>query len=106
MYPPTPYATLAGFGPIARTVTDAALMLSVVSRPDARDCDSLPYDPIEYENNLAADPATWRIAFSPARADVAAPTGTPECRPTAAIRSGKRSATHAAIAAPADSPAR
>ncbi|MCO5131858.1 MAG: amidase [Xanthobacteraceae bacterium] len=65
MYPPTPYATLAGFGPIARTVTDAALMLSVVSRPDERDCDALPYDPIQYESNLAADPKTWRIAYSP-----------------------------------------
>jgi aspartyl-tRNA(Asn)/glutamyl-tRNA(Gln) amidotransferase subunit A len=65
MYPPTPYATLAGFGPMTRTVTDAALMLSVVTRPDDRDWEALPYDPVQYEDNLAADPKAWRIAFSP-----------------------------------------
>src|SRR4051812_31777363 len=32
-YPPTPYATFASFGPMTRTVTDAALMLSVISEP-------------------------------------------------------------------------
>lgn len=65
MYPPTPYATLAGFGPMTRTVTDAALMLSVITRPDDRDWEALPYDPVQYEDNLAADPKAWRIAFSP-----------------------------------------
>ncbi len=65
MYPPTPYATLAGFGPMTRTVTDAALMLSVISQPDSRDWDTLPFDPVAYQDNLAADPRTWRIAWSP-----------------------------------------
>jgi aspartyl-tRNA(Asn)/glutamyl-tRNA(Gln) amidotransferase subunit A len=65
MYPPTPYATLAGFGPMTRTVTDAALMFGVITRPDDRDPEALPYDPVKYEDNLAADPKTWRIAFSP-----------------------------------------
>jgi aspartyl-tRNA(Asn)/glutamyl-tRNA(Gln) amidotransferase subunit A len=65
MYPPTPYATLAGFGPMTHTVTDAALMFSVITRPDDRDPEALPYDPVRYEDNLAADPRTWRIALSP-----------------------------------------
>ncbi|WP_430397239.1 amidase [Ferrovibrio sp.] len=65
MYPPTPYATLAGFGPMTRTVMDAALMFSVISRPDSRDWEALPYDPVQYQDNLAADPKNWRIAWSP-----------------------------------------
>ena len=65
MYPPTPYATLAGFGPMTRTVTDAALMFSVITRPDDRDWEALPYDPVQYEDHLDADPKTWRIAYSP-----------------------------------------
>lgn len=66
MYPPTPYATLAGFGPMTRTVTDAALMLTVITGPDARDWDALPHDPVAYHEQLeATDPKTWRIAWSP-----------------------------------------
>lgn len=65
MYPPTPYASLAGFGPMTRTVTDAALMLSVISQPDGRDWDALPPDGTAYHEELQADPRTWRIAWSP-----------------------------------------
>ncbi len=65
MYPPTPYATLAGFGPMTRSVQDAALMLSVIAQPDPRDWDSLPPDPTQYHEALAADPKQWRIAWSP-----------------------------------------
>ncbi|WP_290980693.1 amidase [Ferrovibrio sp.] len=65
MYPPTPYATLAGFGPMTRSVVDAALMLSVIAQPDPRDWDSLPADPTQYHAELAADPKQWRIAWSP-----------------------------------------
>ena len=36
-YPPSPFNVLAHQGPIARRVADAALMLSVISGPDARD---------------------------------------------------------------------
>ncbi|WP_428245421.1 amidase [Ferrovibrio sp.] len=65
MYPPTPYASLAGFGPMTRTVTDAALMLSVISQPDGRDWEALPPDGMAYHEKLQADPRTWRIAWSP-----------------------------------------
>lgn len=66
MFPPTPYASLAGFGPITRTVGDAAMMLSVISRPDPRDFGSLPYDPIAYEDEIeSSDFSALRIAYSP-----------------------------------------
>lgn len=65
MYPPTPYATLAGFGPMTRTVLDAALMLTVISGPDHRDWEALPHDPVRYHESLKSDPKTWRIAWSP-----------------------------------------
>ena len=69
MYPPTPYATLAGFGPLSRTVTDAARMLTVISQPDGRDWDALPYKDTRYHEQLNADPKTWRIAWSPTLCD-------------------------------------
>lgn len=65
MYPPTPYATFAGFGPMTRSVTDAALMLSAIAAPDPRDWDSLPAETQPYHENLAADPRAWRIAWCP-----------------------------------------
>jgi aspartyl-tRNA(Asn)/glutamyl-tRNA(Gln) amidotransferase subunit A len=66
MYPPTPYATLAGFGPIARTVRDAALMMSVIAQPDLRDWEADPVPPPRFDLELeAVDPSTWRIAYSP-----------------------------------------
>ncbi|MZR32316.1 amidase [Sneathiella litorea] len=66
MYPPTPYASLAGFGPITRNVTDAAMMLSVISRPDPRDFSASPYDPVAYEDLLEnGSLSALRIAYSP-----------------------------------------
>ena len=51
---------------MTRTVADAALMLSVISRPDARDWLALPYDGHDYTNDLTGDIKGVRIAFSPA----------------------------------------
>jgi aspartyl-tRNA(Asn)/glutamyl-tRNA(Gln) amidotransferase subunit A len=39
-------------GPMTRTVTDAALLLNVLSRPDARDFMSLPFDDRDYARGL------------------------------------------------------
>lgn len=64
MYPLTPYSTLAAFGPISRTVTDAALMLSVIAAPDRRDWEADTDAPVAYHSLLQADPRQWRIAFS------------------------------------------
>lgn len=65
-YPPTPYATFVGFGPMTRTVTDAALMLSVMSEPDPRDWGALPYDGVRYHERLEERPLEGlRVAWSP-----------------------------------------
>ena len=64
VYPPTPNASLAHAGPITRTVTDAALMLTVISRPDPRDWLSLPFDERDYRIGLENGVAGLRIAFS------------------------------------------
>jgi len=39
-------------GPMTRTVTDAAMLMDALSRPDARDFMSLPFDETEYAKNL------------------------------------------------------
>ena len=64
-WPPTPYATFVGFGPMTRTVTDAALMLTVMSEPDPRDWGALPHDPVPYHQRLDRPLDGLRIAWSP-----------------------------------------
>jgi aspartyl-tRNA(Asn)/glutamyl-tRNA(Gln) amidotransferase subunit A len=64
-YPPTPYATFASFGPMTRTVTDAARMLTVMSEPDVRDWGALPHDPVPYHERLERSFDGMRIAWSP-----------------------------------------
>jgi aspartyl-tRNA(Asn)/glutamyl-tRNA(Gln) amidotransferase subunit A len=64
-YPPTPYATFASIGPMTRTVTDAAMMLTVMSEPDPRDWGALPHDPVRYHEQLERSLEGMRIAWSP-----------------------------------------
>ncbi|MBP8295679.1 MAG: amidase, partial [Burkholderiales bacterium] len=64
-FPLSPFGTVAHLGPHARSVEDLALMLSVMSRPDARDWTSLPYDPRDYRVGLHDGVRGLRIAFSP-----------------------------------------
>ncbi|WP_062266180.1 amidase family protein [Endozoicomonas arenosclerae] len=40
-------------GPLTRTVSDAALMMNVIARPDDRDFTALPYDATDYLHGLA-----------------------------------------------------
>ena len=47
-YPLSPMGTVAHLGPHAMSVADAALMMNVLKRPDARDWTSLPYDDRDY----------------------------------------------------------
>src|SRR5262252_1649031 len=51
-WPLSPFGTVAHVGPITRSVADAALMLNVLSLPDARDWHSLPYDARDYRMGL------------------------------------------------------
>jgi aspartyl-tRNA(Asn)/glutamyl-tRNA(Gln) amidotransferase subunit A len=49
---------------MTRDVTDAALMLTVLSLPDARDWYALPYEPRDYRAGLGAGVQDLRIAYS------------------------------------------
>ena len=63
-WPLSPFGTVAHVGPITRDVTDAALMLTVLSLPDARDWHALPYEPRDYRAGLQAGVEDLRIAYS------------------------------------------
>jgi aspartyl-tRNA(Asn)/glutamyl-tRNA(Gln) amidotransferase subunit A len=64
-WPLSPFGTVAHLGPMTRTVTDAALMMNVLSQPDARDWHSLPYDKRDYLAGLEDGVKGLRIAYSP-----------------------------------------
>ena len=64
-HPPSPMGLLSHIGPIARTVADAALMLTVLSGPDHRDPYALPPESKNYLDGLEGGVRGWRIAFSP-----------------------------------------
>jgi len=64
-YPASPFGTLAHAGPMTRTVTDAALMLDVISKPDPRDWRSLPPTSSDYRNSLDPNMNGKKIAFCP-----------------------------------------
>jgi aspartyl-tRNA(Asn)/glutamyl-tRNA(Gln) amidotransferase subunit A len=63
-WPLSPFGTVAHVGPMARTVTDAALMLSVLSGPDRRDWHALPPDPRDHRVGLADGVEGLRVAAS------------------------------------------
>ena len=65
-WPLSPFGTVAHLGPHTRTVTDAAMLMNVISKPDARDWTSLPFDPRDYTVGLNDGIRGLRIAFSPA----------------------------------------
>src|SRR5437762_6931306 len=52
-------------GPLTRTVSDAALMLSVMAGPDEMDRTSLPDAPADYVGRLREGARGLRVAFSP-----------------------------------------
>jgi len=65
-WPLSPFGTVAHTGPMTRHVEDAALMLNVIAKPDARDWHSLPYDKRDYTRRLDKGVKGLRIAYSPA----------------------------------------
>jgi aspartyl-tRNA(Asn)/glutamyl-tRNA(Gln) amidotransferase subunit A len=65
MWPVSPFGSLAHTGPMTRTVADAALMMDVIARPDARDWSSLPDDGVNYSQALAGGVRGLRMAFVP-----------------------------------------
>ena len=64
MYPSSPYGTLSHAGPHTRTVTDAALLLDVISRPDWRDWSALPAPQRSFTVGLDDGVRGLRIALS------------------------------------------
>jgi aspartyl-tRNA(Asn)/glutamyl-tRNA(Gln) amidotransferase subunit A len=64
-WPLSPFGTVAHVGPMTRTVHDAALLLNVISQPDARDWFALPTDTRDYLEGLDDGVSGWRIAYSP-----------------------------------------
>jgi aspartyl-tRNA(Asn)/glutamyl-tRNA(Gln) amidotransferase subunit A len=64
-WPLSLFGTVSHVGPMTRSVEDAALMLNVLSEPDARDWFALPYDDRDYLNGLNDGIAGLRIAFAP-----------------------------------------
>jgi aspartyl-tRNA(Asn)/glutamyl-tRNA(Gln) amidotransferase subunit A len=65
-HPPSTMGLLSNVGPMARTVADAALMLSVIAGTDDRDPYRLPPDPRRWHQGLDGGVKGLRIAFSPA----------------------------------------
>jgi aspartyl-tRNA(Asn)/glutamyl-tRNA(Gln) amidotransferase subunit A len=63
-WPLSPMGTVAHVGPMTRTVADAALMMNVLSLPDARDWHALPWDGRDYRVGLEDGVRGLRIAYS------------------------------------------
>ena len=63
-YPASPFGTLSHIGPMARSVADVALMLSVIARPDWRDIRALPADRRDWRDGLEDGVAGLRLAYS------------------------------------------
>ncbi len=65
MHPAGDYWGRSHVGPIARTVRDAAMLLSVLAGPDPRDPGSIDAQPDDYTGACDGDIAGWRVAWSP-----------------------------------------
>jgi aspartyl-tRNA(Asn)/glutamyl-tRNA(Gln) amidotransferase subunit A len=63
-YPASAMGLLSHAGPMARTVTDTALMLTVMAGPDSRDPYALPPDKIDYRDGIERGVKGLRIALS------------------------------------------
>ncbi len=64
-YPASPFSALAHQGPLTRTVTDAALMLSVIGGPDMRDSTAWNTPAPDFRIGLNDGLSGLRVAWSP-----------------------------------------
>ena len=64
-YPLSPFGSVAHLGPHTMSVADAALMMTVLAQPDARDWTALPPDGRDYAVGLNDGVRGLRIAYSP-----------------------------------------
>ena len=88
-----PMGTLAVYGGLSRDVADSAVMLNVLTRPDARDSFAIPYRGIDYLDGLERGVAGMRIAWSP---DLGFPVA------DSAVEAGMQPAIDALVKAGAD----
>jgi aspartyl-tRNA(Asn)/glutamyl-tRNA(Gln) amidotransferase subunit A len=65
-WPASAFGAVSHVGPMARTVTDVALLLDVMCEPDARDWVALPPPGRSFLDGLEGGIAGARVAFSPA----------------------------------------
>ncbi|MHC4047174.1 amidase [Bradyrhizobium sp. 23AC] len=63
-WPSSVHQTMTHVGPMARNVTDAALMLQVLAQPDARDWYALPPGDVDYFGALKSAPDNVRIGYT------------------------------------------
>ena len=64
-WPASPFGPVSHVGPMARTVTDVALLLDVMAEPDARDWQALPPARTSFAAGLDDGVDGMRVAFSP-----------------------------------------
>ncbi len=64
-WPASPFGPVAHVGPMARTVTDTALLLDVMAEPDARDWQALPPARTSFAAGIDDGAEGLRLAFSP-----------------------------------------
>lgn len=88
-----PMGTLAVYGGLSRDVADSALLLNVLTRPDARDSFAIPYRGVDYLDGLDEGVAGMHIAWSP---DLGFPVADP------AVAAGMQPAIDALVTAGAD----
>ncbi|CAM5376289.1 Amidase OS=Streptomyces alboniger OX=132473 GN=CP975_12695 PE=3 SV=1 [Streptomyces alboniger] len=65
LYPASPFGTLAHVGPMTRDAADAALMMDVITEPDARDWSQLGAAPTSFRAGLDGGVRGLRVAYSP-----------------------------------------
>lgn len=63
-WPPSVFASLSALGPLTRNVEDAAHMLDVISKPDARDWNALPLPPPGFLAALKKPLPKLRVAYA------------------------------------------
>ncbi|MDG4858420.1 amidase [Streptomyces sp. T-3] len=65
LYPASAFGTLAHVGPMTRDAADAALVMDVISAPDARDWSASPPPAESFQEGLGGGVHGMRIAYSP-----------------------------------------
>lgn len=59
---PSDVVELSTVGPMARSTSDLAMVMNVITQPDLRDSTALPYEHVNYVDALSGPVGHWRIA--------------------------------------------